>query len=179
MGATDHLYAMTTKLRGDHPSAPFVAFKAVQNPAQLDVGPILYERRQGQFLCFILCPSPLYLSLSLPFENVMVNKWPIPILTVKTQQDTIVYQNFIIPYFKWGSTCFGWHIAHHQKPKTTQAASGFAYVGGCRTCSCWTSGSVWDGAVCGRLHYLIRYLTTSNNCTSDNLPRMQNQRLLV
>jgi len=25
----------------------------------------------------------------------------------------------------------------------------------------------------------VRYLTTSNNCTSDNLPRMQNQRLLV
>ena len=32
-------------------------------------------------------------------------------------------------------------------------------VEGCRTCSCWTlSGSV-------------RYLTTSNNCTSDNLRR--------
>jgi len=29
------------------------------------------------------------------------------------------------------------------------------------------------------LHPLIRYLTTSNNCTSDNLPRMQNRRLLV
>jgi len=30
---------------------------------------------------------------------------------------------------------------------------------GCRTCSCWTlSGS-------------LRYLTTSNNCTSDNLPQ--------
>jgi hypothetical protein len=25
----------------------------------------------------------------------------------------------------------------------------------------------------------VRYLTSSNNCTSDNLPRMQNQRLLV
>jgi len=25
----------------------------------------------------------------------------------------------------------------------------------------------------------LRYLTTSNNCTSDNLPRMQNQRLLL
>jgi hypothetical protein len=32
-------------------------------------------------------------------------------------------------------------------------------VEGCRTCSCWTlSGSV-------------RYLTTSNNCTPDNLPQ--------
>jgi hypothetical protein len=25
----------------------------------------------------------------------------------------------------------------------------------------------------------VRYLTTSNNCTPDNLTRMQNQRLLV
>jgi len=32
--------------------------------------------------------------------------------------------------------------AHHQEPKTAQAASGFACVEGCRTCSCWTSGSV-------------------------------------
>ena len=40
-------------------------------------------------------------------------------------------------------TCFGRHTAHHQEPKTAQAASGFVYVEGCRTCSCWTlSGSV-------------------------------------
>jgi hypothetical protein len=33
--------------------------------------------------------------------------------------------------------------AHHQEPKIAQAASGFAYVEGCRTCSCWTlSGSI-------------------------------------
>jgi hypothetical protein len=32
---------------------------------------------------------------------------------------------------------------HHQEPKIEQAASGFAYVEGCRACSCWTlSGSV-------------------------------------
>ena len=42
-------------------------------------------------------------------------------------------------------TGFGRHTAHHQEPKTAQAASGFAYVRGC-----WTlSGSV-------------RYQTTSN-----------------
>ena len=61
-------------------------------------------------------------------------------LQCKTQQDATVYQNFIIPYFKWSSTCFG---RHHQEPKTAQAASGFAHVEGCRTCSCRTlSGSV-------------------------------------
>jgi len=38
----------------------------------------------------------------------------------------------------WSSTCFGGHTAHHQEPKTTLAASGFAYVEGCWTCSCWT-----------------------------------------
>jgi len=85
----------------------------------------------------------------------------------KIQQDATVYQNFIILYFKWSSTCFRRHTAHHQEPKTAQAASGFAYLEGCRMCNCWMlSGS-------------IRYLTMSNNCTSDNLPRMQNQRLPV
>jgi len=61
----------------------------------------------------------------------------------KTQQDATVFQNFIIPYFKWSSTCFGRHSTHHQEPKTAQAASGFAYVEGCRTCRCWMlSGSI-------------------------------------
>jgi len=59
----------------------------------------------------------------------------------KTQQDATVYQNFIIPYFKWSSTCFGRHTVHHQEPKTAQAASGFAYVEGCQTCSCWTTSN--------------------------------------
>jgi len=44
----------------------------------------------------------------------------------KTQQDATVYQNFIIPYFKRSSTYLGRHTAHHQEPKTAQAASGFA-----------------------------------------------------
>jgi hypothetical protein len=30
------------------------------------------------------------------------------------------------------------NTAHHQEPKTALAASGFAYVEGCWTCSCWT-----------------------------------------
>jgi hypothetical protein len=81
------------------------------------------------------------------------------IITVKIQQDATGYKNFIIPYFKLSLTRFGRHTAHHQKPKTAQAASGFTYVEGCGTCCCWTlSGSV-------------NYLTTSNNCTSDNLPQ--------
>ena len=43
--------------------------------------------------------------------------------------------------FIWSSTCFGWHTAHHQKPKTALAAFGFAYVEGCWTCSCWTQSA--------------------------------------
>ena len=61
--------------------------------------------------------------------------------------------------FIWSSTCFGRHTAHHQEPKTALAASGFAYVEGCWTCSCWT-------------------LTASSNYTANNPPRMQNQRRL-
>jgi hypothetical protein len=61
--------------------------------------------------------------------------------------------------FIWSSTCFGRNTAHHQKPKTALEASGFTYVEGCCTCSCWT-------------------LSASSNYTY-NTPRMQNQRLLL
>jgi len=67
--------------------------------------------------------------------------------------------------FKWSSTCFGWHTAHHQEPKTALAASGFAYVEGCWTCSCCAlSGRVREGAV----HLLVLYWTgpTTTNSTA-------------
>jgi len=75
-----------------------------------------------------------------------------------------MYQNFY--YFTpiWSSTCFGRHTAHHQEPKTALAASGLSYVEGCWTCSWWTL----SGTMC---------LTTSTSYTSNNLPRMINQRL--
>ena len=45
--------------------------------------------------------------------------------------------------FIWSSTCLWRHTAHHQEPKTALAASGFSYVEGCWTRSCWTlSGNV-------------------------------------
>jgi len=62
--------------------------------------------------------------------------------------------------FVWNSTCFGWYTAHHQESKTALAASGFAYMEGWWMCSCWM-------------------LSVSSNYTSNNLPCMQNQRLLV
>ena len=55
--------------------------------------------------------------------------------------------------FIWSSACFGRHTARHQEPKTVLAASGFACVERCWTCSCWTA--------------------------SNNPPRTQNQRLLA
>ena len=57
----------------------------------------------------------------------------------KSQQDATLYQNFIILYFKWSSTCFGRHTAHHQEPKTAQAASGFAKP----EAACAVFGSWW------------------------------------
>jgi hypothetical protein len=62
--------------------------------------------------------------------------------------------------FIWSLTCLGRHTAHHQEPKIAIAASGFAYVEGCWTCSCWT-------------------LSASSNHTSNNPLRLQNYRLLV
>jgi hypothetical protein len=40
--------------------------------------------------------------------------------------------------FIWSSTCSGRHTSYHQKPNTALAASGFSYMEGCWTCSCWT-----------------------------------------
>ena len=96
------------------------------------------------YVCMYVCMTYRY-SITLTLINLMfVDPCIIEqFLQWKVQQDATVYQNVIIPYFKWSSTCFGRHAAHHQEPKTAQAASGFAYVEGCRTCSCWTlSGSV-------------------------------------
>jgi hypothetical protein len=135
-------------------------------------------------------PAVQYTHLS-PSDNMLANwcfylmfvdpRITVQFLQWKTQQDATVYQNFfIIPYFKWSSTCFGRHVAHHQEPKTAPAASGFAYVEGCRTCSCWTSGSVRYLTTSNNCRSSnVCYLTMSNNCMSGNLPRMQNQRLLV
>jgi len=92
-------------------------------------------------------------TFSLCFYPGLPKRWTLILqfLQWKPQQDATLYQNFINPYFKWSSTCFGRYTAHHQEPKTAQAASGFAYVEGCGTCSCWTlSGSVWEGAVRGK-----------------------------
>jgi len=50
-------------------------------------------------------------------------------ITNKMQHCIKIYYSI----FKWGSTCFGRHTAHHQELKTALAASGFAYVRGCRT----------------------------------------------
>jgi hypothetical protein len=56
--------------------------------------------------------------------------------------------------FIWNSACYGWHTSHLQEPKIALAATGFARVEGCWTCSCWT-------------------LLVSSNYLSNNPPRMQ------
>jgi hypothetical protein len=68
---------------------------------------------------------------------------------------------FYYSIFIWSSTCFGRHAAQRQGPKTALAASGFSYVEGCWMCSWWTL----SGIIC----------PTSSN----NLPRIKNQRLSV
>jgi len=57
------------------------------------------------------------------------------------QQDATVYQNFI-SYLCEVQHVSGRHTAHHQEPETALRASGFAYVEGCWTCSCWTLSDV-------------------------------------
>jgi len=68
---------------------------------------------------------------------------------------------FYYSIFIWSSTYFGRHTAHHQKPKTVLAASGFSYVEGCWTCSWWTLlGTVWLETRC-----TIKSFLFTNWCT--------------
>ena len=61
--------------------------------------------------------------------------------------------------FIWSSTCFGRHTAHHQQPKTALAASGFAYVEGCWTCSWWTlSGTEKSKKMLQCINILLFYI---------------------
>jgi len=60
--------------------------------------------------------------------------------------------------FIWSSTCFGRYTAHHQEPKTALAASAFAYVECCWTCSCWTlSGRIYlySTLLCSTLYFTL------------------------
>jgi len=86
----------------------------------------------------------------------------IPLIHIKKSNKM---QQCIKIYFVriWSSACFRRHTAHHREPKTALATSGFACVEGCWTCSCWT----------------LSGLTAPSNYTFNNLPCMQNQRLLV
>jgi len=61
---------------------------------------------------------------------------------------------FYYSMFIWNSTCFGWHTAHHQEPKTTLAASGFSYVKGYWTCSWWTLSGTDTRTVPDNVHQL-------------------------
>jgi hypothetical protein len=77
----------------------------------------------------------------------------------KIQQDVTVYQNFVSYLYE------AQHVLGDTPPiirslKLLLAASGFAYMEGCRTCGCWT-------------------LSTSSNYMLNNPRRIQNQRLLV
>ena len=80
--------------------------------------------------------------------------------------------------FIWSSTCFGRHTTHHQEPKTALTASGFACVKGCWTCSCWrlSEYNIRVQKVVAVVT-LSMCLTKSTNYTSNNLPRIKNQRL--
>jgi hypothetical protein len=50
---------------------------------------------------------------------------------------------FYYSVFIWSSTCFGWHTAHHQEPKTALAPSGFSYMKGCLMCRWWSLSTIY------------------------------------
>jgi len=75
--------------------------------------------------------------------------------TKKIQQDATVYQNFI-SYLHEAQHVSG-DTTHCKEPKTALAASGFAYVEGCWTCSCWM-------------------LTASSNYTSNSVQQLHVQQ---
>jgi hypothetical protein len=84
--------------------------------------------------------------------------------------------------FTWSSTCFGRHTAHHLELKTALAVSGFSYLEGCWTRSCWTlSGTLCltrstDYTSNNLVSAHTVCLTRSANYTSNNLPSMKTQK---
>jgi hypothetical protein len=71
---------------------------------------------------------------------------------------------FYYSIFRWSSTCFRRHTAHHREPETALAASGFSYMEGCWTCSWWTL----SGTVCPTTsiheHKIYQKFTFSKRC---------------
>jgi hypothetical protein len=103
--------------------------------------------------------SPIIRSLKLHWQPLVFHTWKV-VWTCSWGTCSIVQyikenptrcnnvSNFYCSMFIWSSTCLGWHITHHQEPKTALAASGFLYVGGCWTCSWWTTSHVWKTRGC-------------------------------
>ena len=68
-------------------------------------------------------------------QSLLLQLPSIHIIHIKIQQDATAYHNLFHIYIK--SNMFR-ATHHHQEPKTALAASGFACVEGCWSCSCWT-----------------------------------------
>ena len=87
----------------------------------------------------LLCLRGRTFTAGMPKKIANKTNWVHTEKSNKIQQCIKIYYSIFIQ----SSTCFGRHTAHHQEPKTSLAASGFAYVEGCWTCGCWTlSGRV-------------------------------------
>ena len=55
---------------------------------------------------------PIIMSLKLHKHPLVLHTWKV-VGRVGVGRCQVAYQNFIIPYFKRSSTCFGRHTAHH------------------------------------------------------------------
>ena len=62
---------------------------------------------------------------------------PLIIGSLKLHWQPLVFHTWKVVGRVVGGRCQA-NTAHHQEPKTALAASGFAYVEGCWTCSWWT-----------------------------------------
>jgi len=123
--------------------------------AHILIRTVLHLRLLNNMAFYVIFTSRIFRFRLYSFAESRIMKYN----SYKIQQDATMYQNFNIPYLYEAQHVSG-DTAHHQEPKTALAASGFAYVEGCWTCACWT-------------------LSASSKHTSNNPPRMQNQRLLV
>jgi hypothetical protein len=114
---------------------------------------------QQVLLLFLILDYNITKTVRLIFSKFLRSSWNTAYH--KIHKEILTRFNIVTKFyfiFIWRSTCFGRHTAHHQELKTALTASGFASVDVCWTCGCWTA---------------------SSNHTFNNLPRMQNQRLLV
>ena len=96
------------------------------------------------FRPFVGHPQGVYINL------MFVDPCTIVQFTKKNPTRCNSVSEFYYSIFIWSSTCFGWHTAHHQEPKTHWQPLVFhtwKVVGRVSPETCWASFKIWNNKI--------------------------------